>query len=125
MDVFRWILNTLLIRVSIVDLASHCRLLMYNHPRYPRLVRYLFLYPLYALSELAIISTDIAELLGSAIGIVLIIPAIPLPVAVFLTALDCLVILFVGDPTKGKRRSLRIFELIIIILVSVALHRRS
>lgn len=41
-----------------------------------------------ALSEIAIYATDIAELLGVAIAINLLIPAIPLPVAVVLTLTD-------------------------------------
>ncbi|EJD04338.1 Nramp-domain-containing protein [Fomitiporia mediterranea MF3/22] len=105
--------------VTGLDLASHCRLLMHDHPRYPRLVRYVFLYPLYVLSELAIVSTDIAELLGSAIGLVLLIPSLPLPVAVLLTATDVIFILAVGDPTKGRRKPVRIFEMIIIVLVLI------
>ena len=80
-------------------------------------MRYLFLYPLYALSELAIISTDIAELLGSAIGLVLLIPKLPLPAAVLLTATDVIFILAIGDPSK-RGKSGRIFEAVIITLVS-------
>lgn len=102
----------------LADLAQHCRLLLYNHPRFPRLVRMVFLYPLYALSELAIISTDLAELLGSAIGLVLLFPSIPLPVAVLLTATDVVFILALGDSSKNKGRPVRVFEFIIIILVS-------
>ena len=62
------------------DLASNCRLLLYNRPRHTKLCRWLLLYPLYLLSEVAIISTDLAELLGSAIGLVLLFPKLPLPV---------------------------------------------
>ncbi|KAI5124421.1 hypothetical protein M0805_008305 [Coniferiporia weirii] len=105
--------------VTGLDLATHCRLLLHDHHKYPRLVRYTFLYPLYALSELAIISTDLAELLGSAIGLVLLFPKLPLPVAVALTAVDVLFILAVGDPSKGHGRAVRSFELIIISLVLV------
>ena len=36
------------------------------------------LYPLYVLSEIAIISTDLAELLGSAIALCLLFPSLPL-----------------------------------------------
>ncbi|KAH8120590.1 Nramp-domain-containing protein [Phellopilus nigrolimitatus] len=102
-----------------IDLASHCRLLLHDHPRFPKLARYCFLYPLYLLSELAIISTDLAELLGSAIGLVLIFPKLPLPVAVLLTALDVIFILAVGDPSRSHGRPARVFEIIIIILVLV------
>ena len=46
------------------------------------------LYPLYALAEIAIISTDLAELLGSAIALCLLFPALPLWAGVLLTASD-------------------------------------
>lgn len=72
------------------------------------------------LSELAIISTDLAELLGSAIGLVLLFPSLPLPVAVLLTATDVVFILALGDSSKNKGRPVRILEFIIIVLVSLA-----
>ena len=53
------------------DLASHCRLLLYDRPKHKLLWRWLALYPLYALSEIAIVSTDLAELLGSGIALCL------------------------------------------------------
>lgn len=80
----------------------------------------MFLYPLYLLSEAAIISTDLAELLGSAIGLVLIFPKLPLPVAVLLTALDVLVILGLGNSVTGGR-PVRVLEGIIIVLVRTIL----
>ena len=73
---------------------------------------------MYALSEIAIISTDIAELLGSAIGLNLLFPSLPLWAAVILTAFDVLFILAVGDPSKRGNRPVRLFEFIIILLVS-------
>ena len=91
---------------------------MNNHPKHPKLVRWTVLYPLYALAEAAIISTDLAELLGSAIGLVLIFPRLPLPIAVMITALDVFIILAVGDPSRGHGRPVRVFEFLIIILVS-------
>lgn len=51
------------------DLASHCRALLYDRPRHKLLIRWGVLYPLYVLSELGIIFTDLAELLGSAIAL--------------------------------------------------------
>ncbi|TDL28789.1 natural resistance-associated macrophage protein [Rickenella mellea] len=105
--------------VTGLDLASHCRLLLNNHPKYPRLVRRLFLYPLYGLAELSIISTDLAELLGSAIGLCLIFPKLPLWVAVLLTASDVFIILLVGDPSRGHGRPVRTFEIIIVVLVLI------
>lgn len=51
------------------------------------------LYPLYAITELAIVATDLAELLGSAVAINLLFPVIPLYAAVLLTSTDVLLIL--------------------------------
>ncbi|KAF8488988.1 smf Mn2+ and Fe2+ transporter [Hysterangium stoloniferum] len=104
--------------VTGLDLASHCRILLHDHPRHPRLVRRLLLYPLYALCEIAIISTDLAELLGSAIALTMIFPKLPLWVGVILTSLDVLVILAVSD---GKGRPARLFEGIIVLLVLTVL----
>ncbi|GJJ09466.1 hypothetical protein Clacol_003689 [Clathrus columnatus] len=100
--------------VTGLDLASHCRVLLHDHPRHPRLVRRLVLYPLYVLAETAIIATDLAELLGSAIALNLIFPSLPLWAGVILTSLDVLVILAISDDDKG--RPARLFELIIVLL---------
>lgn len=100
----------------LLDLASHCRLLFYDRPKHPKLFRWLVLYPLYALSEVAIISTDLAELLGSAIALNLLFPKLPLWAGVLLTSFDVLLILAFADPLHG--RPVRSFELIIGILVS-------
>ncbi|KAG1826250.1 natural resistance-associated macrophage protein-domain-containing protein [Suillus subaureus] len=104
--------------VTGLDLAHHCRLLLHDHPRHPRLVRRLVLYPLYALSEIAIISTDLAELLGSAIGICLLFPKLPLWSSVLITGVDVFIFLIVGDPSRTGR-PVRFFELVIIVLVAV------
>ncbi|TFK41312.1 natural resistance-associated macrophage protein-domain-containing protein [Crucibulum laeve] len=114
------VLQTLACKLGCVtglDLASHCRLLLHDHPRHPRLVRRLVLYPLYVLAEIAIISTDLAELLGSAIGFCLIFPKLPLWAGVVLTAADVLVFLFFSDPSRGNGRPVRMFEFAIIGLV--------
>ncbi|KAK7695123.1 hypothetical protein QCA50_002313 [Cerrena zonata] len=105
--------------VTGLDLASHCRLLLYNRPKHPRLYRWLLLYPLYALSEIAIISTDLAELLGSAIALCLLFPRLPLWAGVLLTASDVLLLLALGDPLGG--RPVRPFELLIAALVLTVL----
>lgn len=110
--------------LTCADLASHCRLLLHDHPKYPRLIRYLFLYPLYALAELAIISTDLAELLGTAIGLVLIFPALPLPAAVMLTAVDVLLILGLGNSVTGGR-PVRVLEGLIVVLVRIKKYFRT
>jgi metal iron transporter len=76
------------------------------------------LYPLYALCEIAIISTDLAELLGSAIGICLLFPSLPLWSAVLITGVDVFIFLIVGDPSRTGR-PVRFFEIVIILLVAV------
>ncbi|KAJ3882367.1 natural resistance-associated macrophage protein [Lentinula edodes] len=103
--------------VTGIDLASHCRLLLHDHPTHPRLVRRMVMYPLYICAEFAIISTDLAEVLGSAIGICLIFPSLPLWAGVILTALDVLVFLLFSDPSRGQGKPVRVFELIIMTLV--------
>ncbi|KAI0354647.1 natural resistance-associated macrophage protein [Trametes cingulata] len=120
--VFAIVVQSLASRLGCVtgmDLASHCRLLLYNRPKHTKLWRWLALYPLYALSEIAIISTDLAELLGSAIALCLLFPALPLWGGVLLTASDVLVLLALRDPMAGK--PVRLFELFIGVLVFIVL----
>ena len=99
----------------ILDLASHCRLLLYNRPKHKLLFRWLGLYPLYILSEVAIIATDLAELLGSAIALCLLFPKLELWHGVLITAFDVILILGIRDPLRG--RPVRIFELLIAAMV--------
>lgn len=80
-------------------------------------MRRLILYPLYVLSEIAIISTDLAELLGSAIGFCLIFPKLPLWAGVVLTAADVLVFLAFSDKSRNQGRPVKVFEYTIIALV--------
>ncbi|PSR80736.1 hypothetical protein PHLCEN_2v6652 [Hermanssonia centrifuga] len=103
--------------VTGLDLASHCRLLLHDRPQHRRLIRFLLLYPLYALCEIAIISTDLAELLGSAIGLCLLFPSLPLWSAVLLTACDVFIFLIIGDPSRNGGRPAKLFEISIIVLV--------
>ncbi len=87
---------------------------------YPRpTTRYLLLYPLYVLSEAAIVATDLAELLGSAIALCLLFPALEIWHGVLITAFDVLLILAFGDPLRG--RPVRVFEIIIAALVIAVL----
>ncbi len=97
------------------DLASHCRLLLHDRPKHKLLWRWLVLYPLYVLSEIAIISTDLAELLGSAIALCMLFPTLPLWAGVLLTASDVLLLLALRDPMRGQ--PVRMFELFIAVLV--------
>ncbi|GAA5880805.1 hypothetical protein JCM1840_003288 [Sporobolomyces johnsonii] len=118
------ILATRLGCVSDEDFATHCRIALYDRPgRFKMFYRWGLLYPLYVLSELGIIFTDLAELLGSAIAIKLLIPAIPLWACVLLTALDVMLILVLFNqyPTRNVTRSMRCFELLIGLLVLTVL----
>ncbi|KZT73258.1 natural resistance-associated macrophage protein [Daedalea quercina L-15889] len=105
--------------VTGLDLAAHCRLLFYNRPKHTRLWRWGVLYPLYVLSEIAIIATDLAELLGSAIALTLLFPALPLYAGVIITALDVLFLLAVKDPLSGQPA--KFFEILIGVLVFTVL----
>ncbi|KAI0323016.1 smf Mn2+ and Fe2+ transporter [Amylostereum chailletii] len=105
--------------VTGLDLASHCRLLLYSRTNHPRTVRWLTLYPLYVFSEIAIVSTDLAELLGSAIALNLLFPRLPLWAGVLITASDVFLILAIGDPLQG--RPVKMFELFIGALVIAVL----
>ena len=91
-----------LLTVLTTDLAAHCRLLLHDRPKHSRFWRWGVLYPLYAFSDIAIIATDLAELLGSAIALTLLFPGLPLYAGVILTALDVLLLLAVKDPLSGQ-----------------------
>ena len=80
-------------------------------------MRRLVLYPLYVLAEVAIIATDLAELLGSAVGFCLLIPKLPLWGGVVLTAADVLIFLSISDPSHSQGRPVKMFEYTIIALV--------
>ncbi|KAL0573855.1 Manganese transporter smf1 [Marasmius crinis-equi] len=113
--VFFQVLASRLGCVTGLDLASHCRLLLNHSPR----SRWLGLYPLYAFSEIAIIATDLAELLGSAIALCLLFPKLELWHGVLITAFDVLVLLAFGDPLRGT--PVRWFEWVISGLVLAVL----
>ncbi|TFK62892.1 natural resistance-associated macrophage protein [Pluteus cervinus] len=101
--------------VTGLDLASHVRLMYHDRPRNTQFWRWFVLYPLYALAEVAIISTDLAELLGSAIALCLLFPGLELWQGVLLTGLDVLLILALGDPLRGK--PVKLFEWLIASMV--------
>lgn len=71
-------------------------------------------------AEIAIISTDLAELLGSAIALALLFPSLPLWAGVLITACDVFIILLVGDPLRG--RPVKMFEWLIALLVCIIFH---
>ncbi|GAA6047718.1 hypothetical protein JCM3770_001743 [Rhodotorula araucariae] len=114
------ILSTRLGCVSDYDLATHCRFALHDRDsRFKLAYRWCLLYPLYIMAEIGIIFTDLAELLGSAIAINLLIPSIPLYGAVLLTSADVFLILLLFNqyPTRTVTRSMRLFELLIGVLV--------
>ncbi|KZT61260.1 natural resistance-associated macrophage protein [Calocera cornea HHB12733] len=111
------LLQVLACRMGVVtglDLAQHCRKLLY--PR--ALTRWCVLYPLYALAESAIVFTDLAELLGSAIALNLIFPTLPLYAGVLITSTDVLIILALWrpGPAGSISRAGRLFEAGIVLL---------
>ena len=84
------------------DLAQACR------DAYPRWAAY----PLWLAAEIAIIATDVAEVIGTAIGLNLLF-GIPLEIGVLLTALDVFLILYL------QRLGFRYLEAFIITLLGV------
>lgn len=84
---------------------------------------------LYVLAEIAIIATDIAEVIGSAIALNLLFPRLPLPAGVAITAVDVFIILLfyneeADDPDNpnssdsASLRMVRFFEMFVMMLVA-------
>jgi manganese transport protein len=99
------VLQSLCARLAVAsgrDLAQACR------DAYPRWAAW----PLWVLAEIAIIATDIAEVIGTAIGLNLLF-GIPLEIGVILTALDVFLILYL------QRIGFRYLEALIITLLGV------
>ncbi|KAG6811361.1 hypothetical protein H0H92_007790 [Tricholoma furcatifolium] len=117
--VFLQVLASKLGCVTGLDLASHCRVLLHSRPKHTLLFRWLALYPLYLLSEIAIIATDLSELLGSAIALCLLFPQLELWQGVLITTLDVFALLLLKDPLGG--RPVRSFELLIAGMVMAIL----
>ncbi|KAJ4328725.1 NRAMP-like transporter smf-3 [Fusarium piperis] len=108
-NVFAIFLQSLAIKlgtVSGLNLAEACRAFL------PRWLNYI----LYVFAEAAIIATDIAEVIGFAIALNLLIPKIPLVAGCAISIIDVMVILFFYRP-KESMRGLRYFEMFIIFLV--------
>ncbi|KAI4089802.1 MAG: hypothetical protein LQ348_006634 [Seirophora lacunosa] len=107
-NVFAILLQSLAVRLGTVtglNLAENCRA---HLPRWLNLV-------LYVLAEGAIIATDIAEVIGSAIALNLLLK-IPLVAGCALTIVDVLIILIFYSP-DGSMRRLRAFECFVMLLV--------
>jgi manganese transport protein len=99
------LLQSLCARLAIAsgrDLAQAC------HDAYPRWLSF----PLWVLAELAIIATDLAEVIGTAIGLNLLF-GIPLEIGVLITAADVFLILWL------QNKGFRWVEALIIALLAV------
>ena len=99
------LLQSLCARLAIAsgrDLAQACR------DAFPRIISV----PLWLLAEVAIIATDLAEVIGTAIGLNLLF-GIPLEIGIFLTAADVFLILWL------QNRGFRYVEAFVIALLGV------
>lgn len=108
-NIFAIFLQSLAIKlgtVSGLNLAEACRAFL------PRWLNYF----LYFMAECAIIATDIAEVIGTAIALNLLIPKLPLVAGCALSILDVMVILFFYQP-DGSMKGLRLFEFGVVALV--------
>ncbi|UNI22594.1 NRAMP-like transporter smf-3 [Purpureocillium takamizusanense] len=108
-NVFAILLQSLAIQLGTItglDLSSMCRVYL------PRWLNY----TLYALAEIAIIATDLAEVIGTAIALNLLIPKLPLVAGCALSILDVMAILFFYRP-DGSMKGLRLFEAFVCLLV--------
>lgn len=107
-NVFAVILQCLCIKLGTVtglDLAENCR----KHlPHWLNITNYV-------LAEIAVVFTDLAEVVGSAIAFKILFD-IPLQIGVVLTILDVLVIIFAYNP-DGSMRHIRKFEIFVSTLV--------
>ncbi|KAI9806778.1 MAG: hypothetical protein M1825_006235 [Sarcosagium campestre] len=107
-NLFAIFLQSLCIKLGTVtglNLAEHCRA---HLPMWLNIVLYIF-------AESAIIATDIAEVIGSAIALNLLLH-IPLVAGCAITLVDVLVILLFYNPS-GSMRRLRAFELFVVAFV--------
>lgn len=108
-NVFAVILQCLCVKLGTVtgyDLAENCRR---NLPRKLNLTLYFF-------AELAIIATDLAEVVGTAVALQIIF-GIPLTWGVILTVLDVLIILIFYKPEGQDMKKVRTFEIFVGTLV--------
>ncbi|KAJ5899674.1 Smf1 [Penicillium taxi] len=108
-NLFAILLQTLCIKLGSVtglNLAENCR----KHlPRW-------MVWILYVLAEAAIIATDIAEVVGSAIALNLLTPKIPLVAGCAITLADVFFLLLFWQP-NGSMLGLRLFEFFVMALV--------
>lgn len=104
--IFLQSLCTKLGTVTGMDLAQNCKA---NFPPWLN-------YSLYFFAESAIIATDIAEVIGTAIALNLLLN-VPLVAGCAISIVDVIVILFFYRPNRGTMRGLRLFEFFVALLV--------
>lgn len=104
--IFLQILSARLGCVTGLDLATNCRLNL------PPKVNFL----LYIMAEIAIIATDLAEVVGTAIALNILFN-LPLIAGVVITIIDVLIVLMAYRP-KGPLLFIRIFESFVSVLVA-------
>ncbi|WWD16741.1 hypothetical protein CI109_101172 [Kwoniella shandongensis] len=105
--------------ITSTSLPTQTRLLFIRlQARYPkyRVPLKICLWTLYALAEIAIIGTDLAELLGSAIALHLLFPKLPIFAGVLITAADVMLVLVFFRSNSG-RQGMLLFEIVIVALV--------
>ncbi|KAH8884704.1 transporter smf2 [Thozetella sp. PMI_491] len=108
-NIFAIFLQSLSIKlgtVSGLNLAEACRA---HLPRWLNI-------GLYIMAEVAIIATDIAEVIGTAIALNLLIPQLPLVAGCAISIVDVMIILIFYQP-NGSMRGLRTFEYFVMCLV--------
>ncbi|QDS75029.1 hypothetical protein FKW77_005974 [Venturia effusa] len=108
-NIFAIFLQSLCVKLGSVtglNLAENCK------AHLPRWLNYV----LYFLAEAAIIATDIAEVIGTAIALNVLLK-VPLVAGCAISILDVLIILFFYNPSGMSMRSLRIFEAFVALLV--------
>ncbi|KAL8277268.1 hypothetical protein RQP46_010337 [Phenoliferia psychrophenolica] len=81
-----------------LDLAQHNRLLFYDRPRFKLAIS--------GIGEVAILLTDIAELLGVAVAINALFPAISLPICVVLTISDVFIV-WLANRGRGGAQTIK------------------
>lgn len=111
-NLFAILLQCLCIKLGSVtglDLAENCR----KHlPRWLNSILYVF-------AETAIVATDLAEVIGTAIALEILFK-IPLKIGVLVTILDVIAILFFYRP-DGSMVQVRLFEIFVSILVALTI----
>ncbi|KAK8069727.1 hypothetical protein PG994_006343 [Apiospora phragmitis] len=108
-NLFAIFLQSLSIKLGTVtglNLAEACR------AHLPRWLNYF----LYFMAEAAIIATDIAEVIGTAIALNLLIPKLPLVGGCAISIIDVMIILIFYRP-QGSMKGLRGFEFFVMLLV--------